>query len=398
MREVTKAQAGKRAQIEKLIEDERKKQKLINAPPRPTVRRYIPPTPRPIVRLPGQPLTSIPGQPLTSRPGQPLTSYPPPKPGPLPYRRNKHLYYIPRPTDIPLISLPHHPRKISVNLPLPIQAGESIGDKKFTFLLLPGELRNKIYDYAFPKEYFQLQWIPKTTEHLTYCLPKRGKLGPKLGPSAGRRRRLFDYPRRVRSQEVIPPYRLSPGPAALLLVNKKINEEATPIFYASSTFSFHASSTFRAFLKSLRPGTKAAIQSLALKHATAGCPSWTEFEHWKVAADRNWDDLLWDASDDLVGLKHLSIDLTINDIPILFGPNAAWKLPFLAFQEMGIKKCDVKLRNVHTVDTVLEVEQMILKQEILGKEYVPEEEELDEEKKALAGMRRRVRVVNLVNY
>ena len=380
LREMKKSQAGKRAQIEKLIDSERKKPHLDTATVRPAARANV----RPIVRLPGQPLVRVSGQQAGRRP----------------YQKNGRQQVIPRPIRVPEIPVPRptgRPLKISVNLPLPVSAPEPVACKQFDFLLLPGELRNKIYNYAFPKEFFQLQWIKKTANCLTYSLPKRGKLGPCLGPSAGRRRRLFDYPRRVRSNEVIPPYRLSPGPAALLLTCKKVNEEATAIFYASSTFSFNVPATLRAFLKPLSATAKEAIRSVAIKHHTAGNPMWTEFQPWKQTDDRRWDDLLWDAADDLVSLDHLSIDLTINDVPVLFGTNASWKVPFLAFQEMGIKKCEVKLRNFTTPEAVLEVEQYVLRKEILGKEFREEDEIEAEKMKVAAGKRRRVRVLNMVN-
>lgn len=385
LREITKAQAGKRAQIEKLIDSERKKAHFDPATPRPYACFAV----RPIVRLPGQSLTSVSGNQAGRRPYQ-KSGRPP-------------LQVIPRPIPAPQVPIPKStgcPLRISVNLPLPKPAPEPIACKQFNFLLLPGELRNKIYNYAFPEEFFQLQWIEKTDSYLTYSLPKRGKIGPCLGPSAGRRRRLFDYPRRVRSKEVIPPYRLSPGPAALLLTCKKVNEEATAIFYASSTFSFKAPNILRAFLKPLSPTAKDAICSIAIKHYTAGNPRYTDFQQWKRTSDRNWDDLLWDAADDLVSLDHLSIDLTINDVPVFFGPNVSWKVPFLAFQEMGIKKCEVTLRNFTTPPAVLEVEQYVLRKEILGKEFREEDEVEADRKKALAalaGKRRRVRVMNLVN-
>lgn len=64
---------------------------------------------------------------------------------------------------------------------------------------------------------------------------------------------------------------------------------------------------------------------------------------------------------------------------------------------MGIKKCEVTLRNFTTPPAVLEVEQYVLRKEILGKEFREEDEVEAEKKKALAGKRRRVRVMNLVH-
>ena len=383
LREISKAQAGKRAQIEKLIESERKEPYLTTATIRPTSRSNT----RPIVRLPGQPLAGTSAQQAGRARG----------------RKNGRAQRqpIPRSISLPLIPIPppaDRPREISVNLPLPELISESFTGKALNFLLLPGELRNKIYGYVFPNEFFQLEWIKRTSEqHLTYTLPKRGKSTSILGPSAGRRRRLFDFPRRIHSKEVIPPYRLSPGPAALLLICKKVNEEATPIFYGSSTFAFSVPGTLRAFLTALSPQSKEAIRSIALKHHTAGNPVYTEFQPWKSKDDNSWDNLLWEAAEDLENLEQLNVDLTINDVPILFGPRACWKVPLLAFQGKGLKKCDVKLRNFTTPDTVLEVEQMILKKEILGKEFKEEDEVMDKEKVKVAERRRRVRVLNLVD-
>lgn len=298
----------------------------------------------------------------------------------------------------PTRQVPRVQRPISVCMPPTGPAKQPLKEfKPFSFLELPGELRNKIYAYAFPKEFFQLQWIDngKKPRHLTYSLPNRGKLGPRLDPLVGHRRRLFDFPRRVRSSEYIPPYQLSPGPAALLLTCKKINKEATPVFYGSSTFSFHTPGTLRKFLNSVGPVSKASIQSLSIRHATAGNPVYTEYQSWKQIDDSSWEDLCWQASDDFSALIELTIDLTINDVPVLFGPLACWMLALLAFQDRGLKKCKVKLRNFTTDDAVLEVESMKLKQEILGKEFV--EGEVDEVVKVVrAGPRRRVRVMNLV--
>ena len=420
LREMTKAQAGKRAAIEKLIEAERKK----NEPPKTIA--VQPPVrfgPRPVVRLPGQPFYDVSNHQINRPPNNTRGCPRYQQTGRSPYQHNGRPFYpktggsayqpagfptwqktncppiqmIPRPINYPVFPPPRPigRRQISVNLPPPAPALEPV--QTISFLELPGELRNKVYAYAFPEEHFSLKWIPETHQKsLTYTLPKRSgkdRDGPQLGASAGRRRRLFDYPRRIRSTEMMAPYSLSPGPAALLLTCKKANDEATELFYASSTFAFSAPGTFKAFLAALRPKSTAAIRSLAIKHYTAGQPSFTDFCAWKAKDDDAWDDLMWEAEGVMKGIERFALDLTINDVPVLFGRGACWKVPYMAWEDMGIKECSVKLRNATTPSAVLEVEAYILRKQILGKEFVEEEQE---EKAEVAGRRRRVRVLNLI--
>ena len=413
LHDMTKAQAGKRAAIEKLIEAERKKKE----PPKPVVvKPAIRFGPRPIVRLPGQPMTTasnrqatcgskhMNGRPTVRGKGHRVHSK---KCGPIYENAGISIWqktscppvqFIPRPINYPVFPplQPIDRRQVSVNLPPPAPASDRV--QTISFLALPGELRNKIYAYAFVEEFYVLKWIPKTPrKYLTYYLPKRNgraRAGPELGATAGYNRRLLDYPRRIRSTEMMVPYHLSPGPAAILLTCKRVNEEATGLFYASSTFGFSVPGTLKAFLAAIRPKTAAAIQSLALKHYTAGNPEYTDFCTWKIKDDHGWDDLMWQAQEVLTGIKRLSLDLIINDIPVLFGRNADWKLPYYAWEEMGITECKVKLKNSMTPNTVLEVEAYILQKTILGKEFRDEEE--DEKEKAL-GKRRRIRILNLVD-
>ena len=75
--------------------------------------------------------------------------------------------------------------------------------KPFRFLDLPAELRIKIYRYFFKAQHYKIKFFSRKIEALTYTLPDRPRCeDPKLPASVMRRRRQFDYPRRVRSKEV----------------------------------------------------------------------------------------------------------------------------------------------------------------------------------------------------
>lgn len=242
--------------------------------------------------------------------------------------------------------------------------------RPFKFCDLPGELRNKIYRYVFTREFYKICWADKTKTSLTYKLPKKPVYAsPRLDPSVSRRRRLFDYPRRIRSNEVISPYKLCPGPAALLLTCKLVSEEASSLFYSISTFTFQNMGTFAAFLDTISLAKKASIRSLHLKHHTAGNPFLTEYRKWKGVYDDKWDDLCLKVSDELTSLEELSVDLTINDVPMFFSPDEPWLMALLWFEGIGLKRCSLMLRSHGVVDTVLEVESDKLRRLLLGENF-----------------------------
>lgn len=237
------------------------------------------------------------------------------------------------------------------------------------FLNLPGEIRNLIYNYVFPRELYQICCLDKRAKSLTYRFATQPLKGPRLDPSVDRRRRLLDYPRRIRSNERVPIYELSPGPAAILLTCKQIHQEAASLLYTNSTFTFSSLRAFSTFLNTIRISCKKSIRSLHLKHYTAGNLGLTQTNKGKEGYDRKWENICWKVRDELCNLKELSIVLTINDTPLVFGKEAAWKAPLLAFSGIGLKRCSIILKGA-TIDTVLEVEAHKLRQFLLGENFL----------------------------
>lgn len=234
------------------------------------------------------------------------------------------------------------------------------------FLEFPGEIRNLIYGYVFPRELYEIRCLDKSARSLTYRSFTQGLKGPRLDPSVSRRRRLWDYPRRIRSNELgIPLYELSPGPAAILLTCKKIHEEASSILYNNSTFTFSSLRAFSTFLNTIRISYKQSIRSLHLKHYTAGKLNLTNAKKGNDGYDQKWLYLCWKVRDELCNLKELSIVLTINDSPLVFGEDATWKVPLLAFAGIGLRRCSIILKGCAN-DTVLEVEAHKLRQFLLS--------------------------------
>lgn len=286
---------------------------------------------------------------------------------------------IPRPATLPAAA-----RRVPVRLPPhgPIHAPIKESAK---FINLPGEIRNKIYAYAFKNEFFEIRFADKAERSLTYRLPNRPwYMQPRLEPNVSRRRRLYDWPRRIRSREPVPPFKLSPGPAALLLTCKTVNEEATPLFYRSSAFTFQNLRAFDRFLNTLSATSKASIRSLHLTHHTAGNAFLTPNQPFTTKFDLKWDNLCWRASEEMKSLEELSVDLMINEVPISFEPSDRWMMALMSFEAIGLKRCSIVLHNHCTPEAVLQVEAYKIRQALLEENFV------DGWKGEAAWMRRRL--------
>ena len=256
----------------------------------------------------------------------------------------------------------------------------------FPFLELPGELRNKIYDYAMVKQYYEIEWVDNSRKNktLTYRLPRLGRAyGPHLEANAARRRRQLDCSRCAPSQKKLAEGAIPPGPASILAVCKKMHEEACSVFYSRSTFAFHGLGALRHFLKNLSPTSTKALTRLAITYRAYGEPNRTEDQKWKTVHDRLWEDLCWRITDQCTSLTRLSLDLTLNKSPLWFAPfdlageagiGAQWIKPLWAFQDVGIQRCWVRLHCLSKEESILEVESWKVRKEILGSAWDEEAE------------------------
>lgn len=283
----------------------------------------------------------------------------------------------------------HHPGKPLVCLPCePSTKRELRYPRKghFPFLKLPGELRNKIYDYCIVKQYYEIGWVDNNhkTKSLTYRLPRLGRAyGPHLEFGAARRRRQLDCSRHAPSQKRLVEGAINPGPAALLAVCSTMHNEACSVFYSRSTFTFHGLGALRHFLNNLSPVATEALTRLVIKYRAYGEPNRTEDQMWKAKHDRLWEDLCWRIADQCSSLTHLSLDLTLNKSPLCFAPfdlankagiGAQWIKPLWAFQDAGIQRCWVRLHCLSKDSSVLEVESWKVRKEILGASWDEEAE------------------------
>jgi len=277
----------------------------------------------------------------------------------------------------PLIRLPVEP---------PVQRGNRHFVPKgfFPFEELAGELRNKIYEYAIPKDRFHIGWVNGTqrSKTLTYDLAKNG-YRPRLQPDVVQRRRQAHIPSHPAKRQIMDEIYETPSPLSLALVNKALYEEASSFFYSRSVFCFDKTRTLRHFLDNMSETNRASIATLRLKHTPYGHPLRTEDQVWKNKADRAWEDMCWRISDECTGLRTLKLDLKLLKSPLTFGPleeahrggwATKWMLPLWAFQDVGITRCYCRLRCPAKDETVLEVESWKVRKEILGEKWNDDEE------------------------
>ncbi|KAL8764041.1 MAG: hypothetical protein Q9184_000329 [Pyrenodesmia sp. 2 TL-2023] len=258
-----------------------------------------------------------------------------------------------------------NPNHVVVRLP----PKESIKEP-VTFETLPSEIRNAIYDLAMPRCKYGIKTIQHSKE-LTYYLPLSKTIsGPQLKAADAQRRRLFDLPKRQHIDQAIPPYKLSPGPAALLLVSKKVNADTTAILYGRNIFAFQAIGPLRKFLDALRPATRSLVRSLEIFHKTAGDPKDFSHQKWKNLHDLSWEKLCFQIRDQCTGLATLSLDLTVHDVPFELGPEANWMGPLYAFMNLGhLQEIHFRLHQTFTERAVLLVEQYEIRKELMGANF-----------------------------
>ena len=252
-----------------------------------------------------------------------------------------------------------------------------IPEGQFPFLQLPGELRNKVYNYVISEANQAIEWTHynqqnKTLTHKT--LRDIRWRGPKVPPGGPKHRRSLDArPRPDRTDHSSVEERHS-GPTVLLFVCKQMSEEAASVLYSKSMFCFHGLRSLRHFLDNLRPMTMKSIRRMSLQYRAYGNPAKTEHQRWKEKHDRLWEDLCWRIADDC-SLTQLRLELTLNKSPISFPSfdqvetadlGAHWIKPLWAFQDVGIQKCSARINCLSQRSTVLEVESWKLRKEILG--------------------------------
>lgn len=237
---------------------------------------------------------------------------------------------------------------------------------------LPGEVRNKIYDliYQEPMD-VEIQWLKKH-KYLTYWQYRIPRLQLNSTTTWGTREpsllrariwgRVFrkpdvDYDTIIRRDAILYPRRVRqfphlkvqdpPGPAALLLTCRSINEEATKLFYGNCSFGFTSCHLMAKFLSQVGERAKGSITRVFIDHNNYVQSKWMYHADMKSKNDETWLKVCQNAADELTALKDLRVLLRVYDESSLDFPHSvrwpSWVKPLLAFRGRKLTEADVVL-------------------------------------------------------
>jgi hypothetical protein len=195
--------------------------------------------------------------------------------------------------------------------------------KTLSFLDLPAEIRNKIYDLLFAG------YVLIYRSH-----PVRERLE---NPQAIARLHLAC--RRIYSWSAGTHFYIAPD---LLRVCHQVHEEATVFLYENTTFRLESVFTVNKFLN-IVPAAD-VIRKLELRHSTYGEPRLTEDRKWKHQHDKKWMNTCRRIAENMTSLEHLKLELRICDWPTQLNLAAAWAKPLLVLKGIiGIHHVEVTL-------------------------------------------------------
>ena len=195
--------------------------------------------------------------------------------------------------------------------------------RSLSFLDLPAEIRNKIYDLLF------VGYVLIYRSH-----PVRERLeNPQVIA------RLHLACRRIYSWSAGTHFYIAPG---LLRVCRQVHGEATAFLYGNTTFRLESVFTVNKFLN-IVPAAD-AIRKLELRHSTYGEPRLTEDRKWKHQHDKKWMNTCKRIAENMTSLDYLKLELRICDWPTQLNLAAAWAKPLLVLKgSTGIHHVEVTL-------------------------------------------------------
>ena len=393
----SKTQLSNQAYIEKLISDERKNKQVQPSRHKPgqtstaverkrtqTSMNQAPwqqePSPVITILVPKRPSTPRPFS-AVSKPQDPLSESDP----------NRPIFCDRRHVDPSLLTTTIQKPRPRVNLPYK-------PDQPFRFLDLPGELRNKVYDYVIPSKRFYLNWVGghQCSKTLT-C--KRNTV-EMIHPSNRRSINTRILDKRSRSHASNDPARKlvmaqiydSVTPVHLLWVCSKIYPEASSVLYSKSTFVLARLKSMRHFLDRLSPSNRLALTSLDLRYTAYGHPAKTVDQPWKDKHDYAWEKICERVARE-TSVTHLALEINLNRCPVDFcslesacegGEFTRWMMPLWQF--IDLKRFECRIRSTIKESAVLEVASQTLRKEVLEDQW---EEEAESTKRDAFGFDRR---------
>lgn len=209
----------------------------------------------------------------------------------------------------------------------------------FTFLLLPGEIRNTLYSYAFAYSFIADFHPAKGSTHLPSPPPgydQTALFGHRYTVQALLRMRKINVTRPMGTYTRFHGRRAKWATSfhALLLTCKQVHEEATPYLYRATCFMFASFKPLNTFLRITPHISLLNVRHLDIRHATMGDPLNPRDEMWKEKHTTRWRQLLQKVVLSMPNLTRLRLTLYINDFPLRFRLGEAWVCDLLILSSL----------------------------------------------------------------
>ena len=221
--------------------------------------------------------------------------------------------------------------------------------RKFKFLQLPGEIRNKIYDHLFGHYRVRIRGNhPEKEMKESLDVWKRAKRKSKDAaipkPLKPRYRLRCDFEKGLRSY-TSRPCRRSLVATELLGVCRTVHDEAIPYLYSRMFNHFESTKCLARFLNGASPQGLAYIRKLEILHIGYGEPQLSNARPYKRAHDAKWLGACEAISEKMTRLQYLRMDIQICDWPTQLNMTASWVRPLMSMKgENGLNQVHIFLR------------------------------------------------------
>lgn len=221
--------------------------------------------------------------------------------------------------------------------------------------LLPGELRQMIYNYTW--EHHRVLIGRDMREAQGQTKPPYKLTNFKL-PVRDRKTHRF-----LTNQPFLPPRPyLPPLPLNLMLSCKSMYNDMLLQFYARTQFVFESTKSLRRFLDAVRPEAKAVIRHVELRSMMYNEPQRTADQAWKAKRDAAWLHICERMAEELPSLQVLFLDVTVFSVSKKLQVGEPWSEPYLAF-------CDRENGGLEWVDATVRSSQPVKKSAHAAREY-----------------------------
>ena len=229
------------------------------------------------------------------------------------------------------------------------------GKKIIGFLSLPGEIRNRIYQYYFQDAY-RCELVGQGCNFTVHTLATIKLQGapqlknwpresdrPWLDKSKAEDALVLRFPRIRRTAYNHKRFRSSPYKGykgwlnphgALILVCKQVHTETLPLFCRRIEFVFEAPQRVSGFLHKVPAHNHVNITKIHLYYTTYGSPSAARDTVWQDKHIESWTRACKVVAKSLTCLQNLKINVWINENAPRFNLRQKWLQPLLQFRRL----------------------------------------------------------------